>query len=163
MQYNIVDISGLKISTDPKEMLVTFSLGSCLGVAVFDPVAQVAGMLHCMLPLAKLDRQKAESTPGMFVDSGVPALFNEMFQYGARKSQMRVTISGAARVLQGQDHFRIGERNVEVCRRILEKNRIPIYLDKTGGEQCRTIFLDVGTGQFTVRCGGQETVYDLSG
>jgi len=163
MQYNIVDISDLKISTDPTEILVTFSLGSCLGVAVFDPVANIAGMLHSMLPRASLDLQKAEKTPGMFVDTGITELFNEMFRQGARKKYMKVTISGAARVLQGHSHFRIGERNLEVCQRIFHKNNIPIHVNMTGGEQSRTIFLHVGTGHFTVRCGGQETVYELSG
>ena len=54
-----VDISDMKVSTNPEEILVTYSLGSCVGVVLYDPVVRVGGMIHCMLPLSRIDPEKA--------------------------------------------------------------------------------------------------------
>ena len=54
-----VDISGMRISETPDDVLVTYSLGSCVGLTLYDPVAKVGGMIHCMLPLSRMDRRKA--------------------------------------------------------------------------------------------------------
>ena len=81
-----VDISDMKISRDPTDVIVTYSLGSCVGLTLYDPVAGIGGMIHCMLPLSKIDPDKARLKPYMFIDTGVAAMLGEMYDmnsYGA--------------------------------------------------------------------------------
>ncbi len=115
----IVSIADMAISDHPEDVLITYSLGSCLGITFFDPVRQIGGLLHCMLPLSQVDAQKAQANPWMFVDTGVTALLNELFQRGCRKKDIVTRVAGAARVLDGKDLFRIGERNFTVFRKIM--------------------------------------------
>ena len=73
MSELIVGISDLKVSNNPGDVLITYALGSCIGVAVFDPKARVGGLLHFMLPDSTLDANKAKTTPAMFADTGIIA------------------------------------------------------------------------------------------
>ena len=68
----VVGISDMKVSNKPGDVLVTYSLGSCIGVVLWDPVAKVGGLLHYMLPDSSLDKDKAQDKPFMFADSGIP-------------------------------------------------------------------------------------------
>jgi chemotaxis protein CheD len=70
----VVDISAFEVSNDPGEVLITYSLGSCLGLAVYDSEVGVGGLVHCMLSLSTTDPYKAKAKPGMFVDTGVRVL-----------------------------------------------------------------------------------------
>lgn len=65
----------MKISNTPGTVLVTYSLGSCIAVAIYDPLVRVGGMLHFMLPDSELDPEKAQNNPFMFADTGIPSLF----------------------------------------------------------------------------------------
>ena len=73
----IVGISDMKVSNKPGDILVTYSLGSCIGVAIWDPKVKVGGLIHYMLPDSTMDKTRAEEKPFMFADSGVPRLFKE--------------------------------------------------------------------------------------
>ena len=81
----IVGISDLKVSNNPTDVLITYALGSCIGVAVFDPKARVGGLLHFMLPDSSLDANKAKTTPAMFADTGITLLFKSCYAIGAEK------------------------------------------------------------------------------
>ena len=85
MSELIVGISDLKVSNNPGDVLVTYALGSCIGVAVYDPKARVGGLLHFMLPDSSLDANKAKATPAMFADTGIPLLFKSCYAIGAEK------------------------------------------------------------------------------
>ncbi len=161
MPSKIIDIADMKISRDPEDILVTYSLGSCLGMAVYDPAIKIGAMIHCMLPLSKIDRGKAEQKPYMFVDTGVPIMLDSMFKAGARKNRLKVCIAGGAHVLDNADIFRIGERNLTVLRKILWKNNMLINVQSVGGHVSRTIRLDLDYGLFTVKSDGKETHYEL--
>jgi chemotaxis protein CheD len=152
----IVDISAMELSSNPDEVLITYSLGSCLGVAIYDPVAKIGGMIHCMLPLSKIDRKKAEAKPCMFVDTGIPAMLSAMLRKGCRKSNLVVKVAGASSVLDSKGLFKIGERNYTVFRRILWKNNLLIDAEDVGGNISRTIRLEIATGRFVIKSGGQE-------
>ena len=51
----IVGISDIKISNASDDVIITYALGSCIGISVYDPVAKVGGLLHYMLPDSTLD------------------------------------------------------------------------------------------------------------
>lgn len=150
-----VGIAEMQVTNDREDVLVTYALGSCLGLATFDPVAGVAGLLHCMLPLSKLDPDKARLSPCMFVDTGVPELFEASYRLGARKERMIVKAAGCSQILDDQGHFKIGERNYTVLRKILWKNNVLLQHEDVGGGLSRTMYLDVATGAVSLRVNGQ--------
>jgi chemotaxis protein CheD len=154
-----VDISDMKLSHNLEEVLVTYALGSCLGVAIYDPVARVAGLIHCMLPHSKIDPAKAQANPFMFVDTGIPALFERAYGLGARKERVIVKAAGCAQILDDQGHFKIGERNYTMLRKILWKNNVLIQHEDVGGSCSRTMYLQVATGRVSLRING--TTQDL--
>ena len=84
----VVGIADMKVSKDVDATLVTHSLGSCIGLAVYDPVAKVGGLLHYMLPESGLDANKAKERPLMFADTGIPLLFKACYNLGAEKKRM---------------------------------------------------------------------------
>ena len=85
-----VGVSDLKMSEDPAVHIITHALGSCLGITVYDPVTNVGGMLHAMLPSSAVDKDKAEKNPHIFIDTGVPQLFRQAYALGAKKERLIV-------------------------------------------------------------------------
>jgi chemotaxis protein CheD len=155
----VVGIADMRISSDPAERLVTFALGSCLGIALFDPVARVGALAHVMMPSAGFDPQRADRSPLAFVDSGVPLLFREGYRAGAVKERMIVSVAGGATAAdrQEEDRFQIGKRNVLMLRRLLWKNDVLIHAHDLGGvRMSRTMMLTIGTGEVRVRVNGSE-------
>lgn len=152
----IVDIAGGLISNSPDDVLVTYSLGSCLGVTFYDPVLRVGGMAHCMLPLSQLDTHKADEKPFMFVDVGIPLLLQRLFEMGCRKRDIVTRVAGVAQVIDDGGLFRIGERNHAVFRKIMWKNGMLIHAEDVGGEISRTLRLEIATGRLVVRSQGVE-------
>jgi chemotaxis protein CheD len=152
----VVGISELLISGEPDDVLVTYSLGSCLGLALHDPVAGVGGMIHCMLPLSSSDPERARVNPERFVDSGVSRLLQGLFDRGAKRRNLVAKVAGMAAMMDLQQIFNIGERNYTVLRKILWKNDILISGKEVGGTATRTLFLEISTGRTRIRSGGRE-------
>ncbi len=150
MNYTI-GISEMRVTDCTEDILVTYSLGSCLGVTIYDPIAKVGGMIHCMLPLSKLDQQKARSFPCMFVDTGIPLLFNEAYRLGAQKNRIIVKVAGCSQILDEKGLFNIGERNYTVLRKLLWKNNILISAEDIGGMESRTMFLEMDSGKVFIK------------
>lgn len=142
----VVGISDMKVSNKPDDVLITYSLGSCIGVTVWDPVAKVGGMLHYMLPDSSLDKEKALSKPFMFADTGVPRLFKETYKYGAVKGRLVVNVVGGSQIMDSSGVFNIGKRNYTVLRKMFWKNKILIAKEDVGGVSNRTVRLEIGTG-----------------
>lgn len=150
----IVGVADMKVSNDPAAVLVTYSLGSCIGVAVYDPVVRVAGILHFMLPDSSLDPAKARAKPYMFADTGVAPLFRSAYELGAKKQRMRVIVAGAAQILDQHGFFNIGKRNYMALRKILWKNKVMVSHEEVGGNVNRTIRLAVKDGTCWMKVSG---------
>lgn len=153
----VVGVADFAVSGDEGASIVTYALGSCLGLMIHDPVARVGAMLHVMLPDSTIDAAKAMANPAMFVDTGVPRLFKEAYRLGAVKERMVVKVAGGAAVQSGTDMFQIGKRNMVALRRILWKNNVMITSHDVGGSMSRTVTLDVVTGDVTLRIDGADT------
>lgn len=152
----VVDIADLAVSADPAATLITYSLGSCIGLALWDPVVRVGGMLHYMLPESQLSPEKARSSPAMFCDTGVPRLFRAAYELGAVKGRLVVKVAGGSQLLDDNGTFNIGKRNYLALRKIFWKNGVMIAAENVGGSISRTLKLDVGTGVVTIRSRNQE-------
>ncbi len=152
----VVDIADLAVAADPDVTLITYSLGSCIGVTIWDPVVRVGGMLHYMLPTSELSPERARTSPAMFCDTGVPRLFRATYELGAVKSRLVIKIAGGSQLLDDNGTFNIGKRNYLALRKIFWKNGVMINAENVGGAISRTLKLDVATGAVTIRSRNQE-------
>lgn len=151
----IIGVSDMKVSKNPKEELVTYSLGSCIGVVIYDPVVKVAGMLHYMLPESSLDKTKAQKNPFMFADTGIPILFKKSYTLGAKKQRMGITVVGGAQILDQKGFFNIGKRNYMALKKIFFKNNVIIKNEYVGGNVNRTIRIDIASGNIHMKTSGK--------
>ncbi|GAB4325111.1 MAG: chemotaxis protein CheD [Dehalococcoidia bacterium] len=147
-----VGIGQLAVSRDPEEALVAYGLGSCVGMAVYDPLAKVAGMVHVLLPSSD-GRQPDEREPARFADTGVERLMALMQEAGALRGRLLVKIAGGAAVLgrANAEKFKIGDRNVEAILDQLRRFDLRLAAQDVGGTQGRTLELHVATGRSFVR------------
>ena len=152
----IVGSAAWAVSADPAEVLITYSLGSCVGLALYDPVAKIGGMAHCVLPLSRLEPAGKGVNPGMFTDTGAVMLLQEMLELGARKGRLVAWLAGASTLLDDSQLFRIGERNYAVARKFLSKNGFELAGEACGGSLSRTMELHVGDGRVLVRTRSAE-------
>lgn len=150
----IVGVGDMKISDNPEVVLVTYSLGSCIGVGIYDPAARVGGLLHYMLPESSIDQTKARNAPFMFGDTGIPMLFKETYKLGAKKNRLSVVVVGGAEILDQKGFFNIGKRNYAVLRKLFWKNNVMIGFEDVGGNVNRTLKLEVGTGATWLKTSG---------
>jgi chemotaxis protein CheD len=151
----VVGVSDMKVSNDPESVLVTYSLGSCIGVAIWDRVAHVGGLLHFMLPESSIDASKAQANPYMFADTGIPSLFKAAYALGAQKQRLKVIVVGGAQVLDQGGFFNIGKRNHMAVRKIFWKNNVMVDYEHVGGNTNRTIRLTVRDGNIWLKVAGQ--------
>jgi len=148
----------MAVTTSSNDVLITYSLGSCLGISLYDPAAGVGGLVHCMLPLSRIDRNKARQKPGMFVDTGIVMLLQKVLKHGAQRANLIVKVAGGASVLDCKDLFKIGERNHTVLRQLLWKYNIPATAEEVGGTVARTMSLHMATGETWLKIRGQEYI-----
>ncbi|MCF8045403.1 MAG: chemotaxis protein CheD [Desulfarculaceae bacterium] len=148
----------MQVSNDPGEVLVTYSLGSCIGIVIYDETARAGGILHYMLPDSSMDRGKAAEKPYMFADTGIPRLFKHSYQLGARKNRIRVYVAGGAEILDQEGFFNIGKRNYMALKKIFFKNNVLIDSENVGGNVNRTVRLEIGTGDIHVKTSGSKEV-----
>lgn len=148
----VVGVSDWRVSADEHETIITYALGSCLGIAVYDPVVKVGGLVHVMLPLSKADPAKARMKPAMYVDTGLSHLLKHLYDLGARKNNLIISVAGGASMRQNveDDYFKIGKRNFTTLRKLLWKNGFMITSQDVGGTKSRTMTLRIADGLVTI-------------
>jgi chemotaxis protein CheD len=156
----IIGLGEMAVSTNASLILTAYSLGSCIGVTVFDPVVRVGGMLHVMLPDSAIDPGKGRAKPGMFMDTGLAALFRSAYELGAVKQRLRICAAGGAQIMDTTGFFNIGKRNYEILNEFLRQQGLRTAAEQVGGLVNRTMNLRLNTGQVTLRISGQpkETI-----
>lgn len=152
----VVGVADCLVSSDPEGALVTYALGSCIGLVVFDPAVRVAGLLHFMLPDSTIDPERARQNPWMFADTGIPRLFHAIYGLGGEKRRLIVRAAGGAQVLDDHGFFNVGKRNCLTLRKILWRAGVMLENEETGGTISRSIRLEVGTGRLWLRTAGER-------
>ncbi len=156
VQALVVGVGDCKITSDPGAELITYALGSCIAVAIWDPVARVAGMLHFMLPESSVDRNGGgRDAPYRYADTGTPLLFRTAYEKGAEKRRLVVRIAGGAAVFDDGGIFNIGQRNLTALRKILWRAGVLVQGEEVGGSISRTVRLSNADGRMMVRCAGE--------
>ena len=153
----IIGIADMKISSNPKDLLITYALGSCLGITLYDPISKVGGLLHLMLPNSTTNPEKAVKNPYMFVDTGVPSFFKECYKRGAVRERLVVKVAGGAATQKTAiDSFKIGKRNFLMLRKLFWKNHILIESQDVGKDHSRTMSLEIATGDVIVKINNED-------
>jgi chemotaxis protein CheD len=151
-----VGISDARLSKNAGDVLVTYSLGSCIGVTLYDPVARIGGMLHCMQPCSEDCRQSEEYSPFKFADTGLASLYEKVLSTGAVARRLQVKIAGGAKRLSTiNETFNIGKRNYVAVRKALWKCALRVTAEEVGGTIPRTMYLNMENG--AVMIGSQGT------
>jgi chemotaxis protein CheD len=156
MNRVIINVAEGRVSKDPSDVLATYSLGSCIGVCLYDPVAHVGGMLHYQLPSSMMDARRAEENPMMFADTGMNILLRKMSMLGGDKKRMQVKVAGGAAMDNGPKGFDIGKRNHLAIKKILWQNGMFLDAEDVGGSSPRNLYMNVANGTITVRTNGLE-------
>ncbi len=146
-----VGMADYKVGRNPAS-LISYGLGSCVGIAVYDPVAKLGGLAHIMLP----DSTQARSSenPAKFADTCLPLMLDELLKLGATKSRMVAKIAGGAQMFafaNATDIMRVGERNSETVRMVLKKLDLKLVAADCGGNYGRTVELKLDSGVFRIK------------
>jgi chemotaxis protein CheD len=147
MSLVTVGLADSRVSNIPEDVLITYALGSCVAILIHDPCAVVGGILHFVLPSSRIDREKAESNPFHFADTGIPLLFERAYQLGAKRNRLVVSMAGGSQIMDPNGAFQIGKGNYMAARRILLNAGVALRTEEVGGTAPRTVCLEVGTGR----------------
>ena len=157
----VIGIGELAVAAEPDATIVTHALGSCVAVCLWDPTAQVGGMLHFLLPESKLNPERAQQQPGAFADTGIPLLFQTAYKKGAEKKRCRVKLLGGASIANaGSGGLDVGKRNAMAAKKLLWQNGVMVHGEALGGNESRTVSLSIADGRLQVSR-GREVVEEL--
>ncbi len=150
-----VGIADMKIAR-VEGTLITYALGSCVGIAVYDPAIRLGGLLHIMLPESQRD---GDRDIFKYADTGIPEMLRKMQAFGGVKSRYVCKIAGGAKMFEMSGSIgNIGMRNVESVRRMMAASQIRIVRQDVGENYARTMSMDVGTGTVKVRTYGRPEI-----
>ena len=156
MEPVIVRMADCRVGQAPGQVLATYALGSCIGLAVYDPKAAVGGLLHFMLPDSGIDPARGRDNPYIFADTGIPLLLAQVCRLGASKRRLLAYAFGGARMVGCGNIFDIGKRNCLATRKILWKEGVLLTGEVVGGDLSRTVRLEIGSGRLWLQEGGGQ-------
>ncbi len=155
-----VGMADLKTCVSPNGV-TTLGLGSCVGIALRDPITKIGGMAHIMLPDSTMIRN-SQLNIAKFADTGIEELVRQMEKLGAKRNRLEAKIAGGATMFKfsaSSDAVMVGDRNVEATKKKLFELKIPILAQDTGANYGRTVTYFPETGELFIRAVGKaETV-----
>ncbi|MCX5876058.1 MAG: chemotaxis protein CheD [Deltaproteobacteria bacterium] len=150
----VVGVGEFAVSKDPEEVIKTFALGSCVAVIFLHKPTRTVGLIHVALPESSISPEIVKDRPGYFADTGIPAILNKMaattMLAGSLAQGMVVKIAGGANVMDTNNTFNIGKRNVLALKKILWPLGMGPVTEDVGGSNSRTVSVSVGTGKIVL-------------
>ena len=146
-----VGMADYKVGKSPAT-LISYGLGSCIGISLYDPQTKIGGLLHIMLPDST--QARASDNPAKFADTGLPLLLDDVVKAGAARNRLVAKIAGGAQMFafaNATDVMRVGARNAEAVKKMLKGYNIRILGEDTGGTYGRTVSIDLVTGVYKVK------------
>ncbi len=149
-----VGIADMKMAKE-RGMLITYALGSCIGICLYDQKIKLAALVHIMLPL---NMETGRKNPLKYADTGIRETLRMMEAKGASRSRITAKIAGGAKMfdVNGGSMGNIGQRNIESVHMNLKKERIQLLREDVGGSVARTLLFDPATGLGCVRSYGRK-------
>jgi chemotaxis protein CheD len=154
--YVTVPIAAMQVSNDPTSVLVTYALGSCVGITLHDQTLSVGGLLHVMLPSSDVHAEAAARRPAMYVDTGLASMLGKLVALGCEQQNLVVKIAGGGQLLSASQQLALGPRNVEAVRAACAAHGLTVAAEDVGGTRSRNLQLHVGTGRVAVTSRGKE-------
>lgn len=151
-----VGMADLKVVKSP-DGVTTLGLGSCVGIAIRDPITKIGGLAHIMLPDSTAIRNNVNIPK--FADTGIEELVKQIVALGANRSRLVAKIAGGAQMFSfssKNDMIRVGDRNVAASKEKLAEMKIPILAEDTGDSYGRTVVFYPETGDFVIRAVGKS-------
>ena len=153
-----VGIADMKLAKG-SGILITYALGSCIGLCFHDPRIKLGALLHVMLPL---NMETGRKNPLKYADTGIRETLRQMEAQGASRSRITVKIAGGAKMFEIADKNsslgNIGQRNIDSVHTILRKEGIRLLGEYVGGSVARTMLFDVDSGQSCIRSYGKQDI-----
>ena len=137
--------------------LITYALGSCVGITFYDPMIKLGALVHILLPEAG---DNAAGNIFKFADTGIKETLRKLEVFGGVKSRYQCKIAGGAKMFEMSAGIgNIGERNVKMVEKVLAEEHVRVMAKDVGANYARTMLLDVTTGTVKVRTSGRnETI-----
>ena len=135
--------------------IITYALGSCIGITMYDPAIRLGGLLHIMLP-SRTDPKDPKIFK--YADSGLQEMIRKMSAFGMLKSRTIVKIAGGAKMFESRgnsDFGNIGQRNAAMVKKLLMEERMRISAEDTGGSYARTMLINIANGDVIIRTAGK--------
>ncbi len=156
MNVIYVGVGEYATSSTPGEIVKTLALGSCVAVVILDTNNKSVGLLHIALPESSINKKRANEKPGMFADTGIPILLEEMQKLGYDgKSKLIIKLAGGASIMDPNNTFNIGKRNVLAIRKMLERFHLGAIAEDVGGNISRSVSIEMNTGKVIVSSPGR--------
>ena len=146
-----VGMADYKVGRAPAT-IISYGLGSCIGISMYDPQTKVGGLLHIMLPDSK--QAKQSENPAKFADTGIPLMLDDVMKLGAVRSRIVAKIAGGAQMFafaNSTDIMRVGARNAEASKKMLKELGIRLIAEDTGANYGRTVQINLENGVYTVK------------
>ncbi|MEI6128240.1 MAG: chemotaxis protein CheD [Pseudomonadota bacterium] len=155
----LLGVGDLGVSNTPGDVVKTLALGSCVSVVMLEARSRTVGMVHVALPESSIDKNKAESKPGYFADTGIQELMRQMKQLSGSSSGKGfiVKLVGGASVMDPNNTFNIGKRNLLAIRKILWSQGMGSVAEDVGGHISRSVVVDVDNGKVVIISAGRGT------
>ena len=153
----IVGIADMKMA-QKGERLITYAMGSCIGICLYDPQIKLAAMVHIMLPI---NMEAGRKNTFKYADTGIRETLNQMVAKGAMKGRITAKIAGGARMFEvsGGTLGSIGQRNSESVHQVLRRENIRLLWEDVGGKVARTMEFDSATGNGIIRSYGVPEIH----
>ena len=145
-KHIVVGVGEFSVTSDEMPTIKTFALGSCVAVICLASRRKMVGLLHVALPEAKINPTMAQARPGMFADTGIPALLDMMVRRGCNLAELKVKLAGGASILDAEQRFEIGKRNILSVKKVLWMYRLGPVAEDVGRDYSRTVTVSAETG-----------------
>lgn len=146
-----VGMADYKVGKAPATV-ISYGLGSCIGISLYDPQTKIGGLLHIMLPDST--QARASDNPAKFADTGLPLMLKDVLAQGASRARLEAKIAGGAQMFafaNATDIMRVGARNAEAAKKMLKDLGIKLVAEDTGGTYGRTVSINLEDGVYTVK------------
>lgn len=147
MTLTIVGTGDCVVSNDITATLITYGLGSCIGITAWDPIARVSGLVHYLLPDSAMDLTRSRRNPWLCADTAIPALIDACVRSGAMRSRLILRAAGGAQIMDEMGFFSIGQRNSGSMRDVLARSGMRLHAEVTGGSVSRHLRIETGSGR----------------
>ena len=153
MERQNIGIADMKLARG-QGTLVTYALGTCIGICLWDPLLKIGALVHIMLPI---NMETNRTSPFKYADTGIRLTISKMEFMGAKRTRIIAKIAGGAKMFNvpaNSNLGNIGQRNIESVHQVLRQEGIRLLKEDVGGSAARTLFFDVATGEGTVKIYG---------